>query len=250
MKKKSWIPLLLCTAMLAGCAPQGSTTQESTAATTQPTETVVVDKYVALTFDDGPTTGTMNDVLDVLEQYGITATFFVVGKKINETTGPVLVRAVEMGCEIGNHSYSHTHISKMSMDEMLKDFQDTQDLVKQYTGTEPAFYRAPFYDSNETMHLTIPLPFIESTTGAGDGRNDNSLEERIYKSLNGVCDGAVIVLHCFNKNDLTVEALHTIIPELQKQGYGFMTVSQLFQRSGIVHGEYVRTPYRTLAPEA
>ena len=64
-------------------------------------------KYISLTFDDGPNLGddsTMNDMLDILEKHGVTASFFLIGNKINENNIKVIKRAFEMGCDIENHS--------------------------------------------------------------------------------------------------------------------------------------------------
>ena len=70
------------------------------------------DKIAALTFDDGPNTVTTPQVLDILEKYGVPASFFVCGKNIDPESGEVMKRAVKLGCEIQNHSRAHSDMTK------------------------------------------------------------------------------------------------------------------------------------------
>ena len=70
-------------------------------------------KSIALTFDDGPNTSTTVEMLDVLEAFGVPATFFLVGENITPETIPVVRRAYACGCEIANHSLRHAALSEL-----------------------------------------------------------------------------------------------------------------------------------------
>lgn len=184
-------------------------------------------KVIALTFDDGPNTTTTVQILDQLEKYDVTASFFVVGNNINESTEPVVRRAYEMGCEINNHSKSHGYMNKMTAEEIRDEVQTTSDKVEAITGEPTKFFRPPYIAVNQTMYDTIDLPFI-CGYGSNDWDSKVGVEERASKVLEQVSDGSIILLHDSYGNDKTVQALDILIPALQEQGYEFVTVSELF----------------------
>lgn len=267
MKRASkFIALLLAALMLTGCAgvsvsvdgtleakpPQTAeasditeearqTTAATTAATTEaatatePTiqeEIPVETKYIALTFDDGPNTTTTVQVLDLVEKYDITASFFLVGNNINDATAEVVKRAFDMGCEINNHSRSHPNMAEMSADEIIAEFTYTDDRIFEITGERSRFFRPPYISVSSVMLDSIDVPFI-SGIGCNDWEDRVTAEMRKRAVLKQVKDGHIILMHDAEGNDQTVEALDTLIPELKAQGYKFVTVSELFEIKGI-----------------
>ena len=184
-------------------------------------------KVIAITFDDGPNTSTTNEVLDVLEEYGVVASFFVIGTNINEDTVPVMQRAVTMGCEINSHSMTHSYMNSMKDDEILAEIESVNELIVGAVGREPAFFRAPYLATSGKMFQLIETPFI-----AGYGCNDwdpaVDVETRVQQTLEQCSDGAIILLHDAEGNSQTVEALRQIIPQLLDEGYELVTVSELF----------------------
>lgn len=194
-------------------------------------------KLTALTFDDGPNTETTLQVLEKLEQYGVTATFFLVGDNITDESAAVSRRAFDMGCELCNHSKTHSAMPDLSADEINAEISYTDNAIKQICGSYPSFFRAPYIAVNDVMFDNIRLPFI-CGVGAEDWEESVSADERARRILEQVTDGTVILLHDMKGNFKTVEALDTIIPELKKRGYEFVTVGQLFERSGVApkHG--------------
>lgn len=210
-----------------------TTTAEKTSAATE--ETQMTDnvqnekKVVALTFDDGPNTTTTNEVLDVLEKYGITASFFLIGNNINDESAKSVKRAYDMGCEIGNHSKSHSDMTKMTEEEILEEIEYTNEKVIEITGEAPTFFRPPFIAVSPTMIDCIEMPFI-SGYGANDWVEKYTAEHRAKLVIRQVRDGAIILLHDSQGNSQTVAALDIIIPELQSQGYEFVTISEVFER--------------------
>lgn len=232
---KKLLCILLAVLMLAGCsgtAPEETTTAPTTtAATTEPTETTVVpDKLIALTFDDGPNT-LMLQFVSVLNKYDAKGTFFVIGNGVS-TNRDAVRKAYESGHEIGNHGFNHLNLTDLTADEILYEVEECQKVVELVTGERPAFFRPPFLAVNDQVNSLIDLPYASGFT-IGDGSDANSLEDRIYKILSQAQDGAIILMHCGSTCHETLEALHTVIPELRSQGYEFVTVSELFERKGI-----------------
>lgn len=189
-------------------------------------------KVIALTFDDGPNTTTTVEMLDQLEKYEVVASFFVVGNSITEESGEVMKRAYDMGCEIGNHSQTHSDMTKMTEEDIREEIRYTSDMVEEITGEAPHFFRPPYISVNDTMFDAIDLPFI-SGYGANDWEDTVTAEQRASKILDQVSDGSIILLHDMAGNSKTVEALDLLIPALLEDGYTFVTISDLFAAKGV-----------------
>lgn len=193
---------------------------------------IVEKKYIALTFDDGPNTTTTNEVLDILEEYGIKASFFLIGNNINNSSSEVVKRAYDMGCDIGNHSKAHLYMDKLSVDEIVDEIEFVNEKIVEITGEEPKFFRPPYIAVNDTMYDNIDLTFIAGF-GCNDWEERVTAERRAKSVIKQAKDGGIILLHDSQGNSKTVEALRTIIPELQAQGYEFVTLSRLFEIKGV-----------------
>lgn len=89
---------------------------------------------IALTFDDGPNTTITPQVLDLLEQYHIPASFFLIAQNINESSARMVERAVKLGCEINNHSVTHRPMSRMSAEEVREEILPCTEAIKKITG--------------------------------------------------------------------------------------------------------------------
>lgn len=189
-------------------------------------------KLVALTFDDGPTVGITDQVLDVLQENEIVASFFLIGKQITEETRYLVKRAHDMGCSIENHSKTHQSMPKQSQQEIMEEIQYTSDRIKEITGEKPEFFRPPYIDYDQKMYDLIDLVFI-CGYGCEDWEPAVTVQERINRVLHDANPGFIVLLHDMHDNINTVEAIKTIIPELKKQGYEFVTIRELFQRSGV-----------------
>ncbi len=188
-------------------------------------------KYISLTFDDGPNLGddsTMNDMLDILEKHGVTASFFLIGNKINENNIKVIKRAFEMGCDIENHSWTHPVMSDLSKEEIQKEYELCDQAIIKITGKKPEFFRPPYMAVSPLMHEVIETPFI-CGVGCQDWEADVSAEERFNKLMQARQDGVLYLLHVMEKNTATLEAVDRIIPILKEEGYTFVTVPQMFK---------------------
>ena len=190
------------------------------------------EKLIALSFDDGPNETTTAQVLDLLQEHDIPASFFVIGQFINENTAKQMTRAISLGCEVQNHSLTHTMMTQLSPEEVEEEVRKTDELIEKYTGTKPWLFRPPFIDHNESMHQTIEHTFI-CGVGCEDWVPERTAQERYDAIMATVKDGDILLLHDFTGNEPTVEALKMLIPELKKQGYTFVTVSELYKLKGI-----------------
>lgn len=190
------------------------------------------EKLVALSFDDGPNTETTVRMLDMLKKHGVKASFFVIGKNINEESAKIMQRAYNEGHDIENHSLTHCAIPTLTADSMKSEIEQTSALVEKYIGERPQFFRPPYIALSRTMFDTIQLPFI-----CGDGCNDwedhVSADARVEKMLASARDGLIFLLHDFVGNEKTVEAVDRIIPILKERGFKFVTVRTLFKEKNV-----------------
>ena len=146
MKK---IALILMALAVISCKSSSSSSSKSENNAAQET---VPAMYVALSFDDGPNNVTTPKVLDILEAYDAPASFFVIGQNIDDSTAEQMKRAMKLGCEIQNHSFTHTFMSQLAAEEIQSEIQRTDELIEKYVGVRPWLFRPPFIDHNETMH--------------------------------------------------------------------------------------------------
>lgn len=209
------------------CMSCGNNARKSAAATPQEPE-----KLIALSFDDGPNLVTTPKVLDVLEENGVKASFFLIGQYINDESAAMMQREKALGCDIENHSFTHSQMSSLTEEQIRDEIAQTSALIKKYVGTEPQFFRPPYINHNELMHQCIDLTFI-CGQGCNDWEADVTAEQRAQAVIASAADGQIVLLHDFEGNDNTVEALKTIIPELKAQGFKFVTVPELFEAKGV-----------------
>ncbi len=198
-------------------------------------------KQIALTFDDGPNTTTTPKVLDLLEQYNIRASFFLIGRNVTEESKAVARRAINMGCEICNHSFTHPHMSALSKEEIVREIEKTDAIIEELTGKRTLFFRPPYIDVSEEMYDCIPKIFI-CGVGCLDWEAKADSEYRCTEMLKNADDGVLYLLHDFEGNEATVEALKTVIPTLLEQGYEFLTTTELFKAKQPLFDE--KTGYR------
>ncbi len=191
---------------------------------------------VALTFDDGPTQGVTNKILDALEQCNGRATFFVVGTRIagSET---LLKRAVSLGCEIGSHTWNHDTLTELSGDGAVQSLQKTNDAVKAACGYTVRSLRPPKGESDPSIKqlagsMGLALVFWNHSTH--DYRIDSAAKiagnvQFDTEDKKALADGDIILLHDLRKP--TAEAAPEIIQSLTDAGYQLVTVQELLNLS-------------------
>ena len=192
-------------------------------------------KYLSLSFDDGPNLAgdrTMSDMLDILEKQGVPASFFLIGEKISEENIPVIKRALEMGCDIENHSWTHPDMTKLTAAQIIEEYEKTDRAISKVTGKIPEFFRPPYISVNQTVFDSIKTPFI-CGKDCRDWEDDFGVEDRLKMLLDGVKDGTIFLLHVTDGNTKTLKVVERAIPLLKSQGYEFVTVPKLFEIHGI-----------------
>ncbi len=192
-------------------------------------------KYLSLSFDDGPNLGsdtTMSDMLDILEKHGVAASFFLIGEKINEQNIPVIERALKMGCDMENHSWTHPDMTGLDSAHIIEEYAKTDEAISKITGKIPEFFRPPYISVNQTVFDSIKTPFI-CGKDCRDWEDDFGVGDRLRMLLNDVVDGTILLLHVTDGNFQTLEVVERAIPILKNQGYEFVTVPKLFEIRGI-----------------
>ena len=217
-----------------------TSTEESSEAPTESTDTTVRIDYeldpskptIALTFDDGPNTTTTAEILDLLEKYQVRASFFLIGSNLNDETAKVVKRAYDLGCDIENHSMTHSYMDKMTAEEIADEINTLNDKIKDITGEAPKFFRPPYIAVNNVMYDTIDMTFI-SGLGCNDWDEKVTTDRRVLVLQRRAKDGLIFLLHDAEGNSQTVEALDEAIPYLLEQGFQFATISELFELKGV-----------------
>lgn len=194
-------------------------------------QTMKDQKLVALTFDDGPSNIT-EQVLDILKEYDIVGSFFLIGQNVTPDKKPILERELAQGCEICNHSFTHNAMSEMSPEVIREEIKKTSDVIREMVGIETKFFRPPYIALSDAMYDNIDLPFI-CGEDSKDWDQSTTAQDCIDRVLHKVHDGSLVLMHDMKDNVETLKALPVIIESLRDQGYAFVTASQIFEYKGI-----------------
>lgn len=223
-------PILFCLSILTAGAEDSASTPSPTPSPAKPTTyaQVRVDQpYIAMTFDDGPSTENTPRLLEILKQRNIKATFFLIGQ--NVAANPDIVRRIlAEGHEVGNHSWTHPQLSKLSDDRVTAEITKTQDAIKDASGYSPTLLRPPYGAitprQREWIANQFGLNIILWSVDPFDWKRPGAsvITQRI---LSQVRPGAIILSHDIHKQ--TVDAMPATLDALIAKGYKFVTVSQL-----------------------
>ena len=183
-------------------------------------------KYIALTFDDGPHPKVTPLILDILKKHNAKATFYMLGSQAQFY--PALASQVaEEGHEIGNHSDSHADLSSLGEIEIRKEIEEASNKIKEASGQLPATVRPPYGAMNEDVKKIAGMahtPLILWSVDSLDWKTLNASAIQKIVKANAV-PGAIVLMHDIHKP--TAEALPDLLTYLEKEGYEFITVSQL-----------------------
>ena len=192
-------------------------------------------KYCSLTFDDGPYfegNDTMDKMLDVLEKHGVVASFFLIGNKITPENTKVIERAVKMGCDIENHTWTHPDMTKLTKEQMIDEYDKCDEAIIKITGKKPVLFRPPYICVNDLMHEVIHVPFI-CGHGCDDWIPDCPADVRYQKMMENTQDGVMYLLHVNEGNDATREVVDRAIPALKEMGFEFVTAPELYRLKNV-----------------
>ncbi len=203
-------------------------------------------KLIALTFDDAPCDGKqvrMRYIVDTLNKYEGSGTFFVVGKRLRQygEGGEASLRyALENGFELGNHTDLHASVKtddvgkKMTAKQLYNDFNTCQELVKAKFGVTMKWLRPSGLHTNAAVFeatARLGLPVITRSIASGDTDSANTSQDLINNVLTKAFDGGIVLMH--STKQPTADALDTICAQLYAKGYRFVTVSELFEYKGV-----------------
>ena len=184
-------------------------------------------KYIAFTFDDGPNYNS-SKMVDVLSKWGMRATFFVVGNRA-EKEADILLKMVDKGMEIGNHTYSHKLLTKLSSEAIREEIMRTDRVIFDITGRDVNLVRPSYGSSNKRVRSSIDRPIIVWDIDTLDWKYHNSKRLSDY-ILKNVQDGDIVLMH--DIYSATVNGVDMVIPKLMERGYRVVSVSELFSIKG------------------
>lgn len=183
------------------------------------------NKVIALTFDDGPGPYTAH-LLDILDQYGAKATFFLIGSKVSGQAS--VVRSIQArGHQLGNHSWSHPELPKLSVDQIAGEIDRTNEAIRQATGVKPNILRPPYGAVNGVFLEQLRARGMSSILWSVDTRDwaDRNSQIVCSRAVAGARPGAVILMHDIHQT--SVNAVPCILSSLKQQGYSFVTIQRL-----------------------
>lgn len=182
-------------------------------------------KKIALTFDDGPHPKVTPQILKILEEYDAKATFFVVGNKVKNN--PKVLQAVaDAGHEIGNHTYSHAKLTALSARKIKLQIDSTDAAIKAAIGQNATVFRPPYGAYNKIVTSQLKVPNVLWTIDTLDWKHHNPKKILALVEKNAK-NGSIVLLHDIHQT--TADALEPILAWLQKQGYEFVTVSEILK---------------------
>ncbi|MBQ3666343.1 MAG: polysaccharide deacetylase family protein [Lachnospiraceae bacterium] len=200
----------------------------------QPEEIDPNKPMIALTFDDGPSSETTPRLLEALKEQGAHATFFVVGYNLDGNED-IIRQAAEQGCEIGNHTLSHSKLTSLDDASLDSEIGGMEERIKSITGQEVVTIRPPYgaVDDHVMEHIHSPVILWSIDTEDWKTRDVNSNIQSIQQN---VYDGAIILMHDIHPE--SVEAAIQVLGWLKEQGYQLVTISELgyYRRGGLTTG--------------
>ena len=188
-----------------------------------PEEKKTEKKRIALTFDDGPHPIYTPQMLELLKEEQVPATFFLLGENV-ELYGDVVKEIAKEGHLIGNHTYHHVLITSLSLEEACKEIQETSDLIEELTGTGTEYVRPPFGTWNEELEERLDLIPVMWSIDTKDWTTQN-VDWIVRETVKHAEDHDIILMH--DSYQSTVDAVKRVIEQLEAVGFEFVTVDEI-----------------------
>jgi cellulose synthase/poly-beta-1,6-N-acetylglucosamine synthase-like glycosyltransferase/peptidoglycan/xylan/chitin deacetylase (PgdA/CDA1 family)/spore germination protein YaaH len=198
-------------------------------------------KKIAITFDDGPDEDYTPDILDILKQKNVHATFFVTGLNI-ENNITLLKRVYKEGHEIGNHTFTHPNLENTSDERERIELRSTRLLLESVLGHTTLLFRPPYNTDAEPQNMIQMRPLmiandegyitVASSIDPNDWQEGVIADTIVARAIAQHADGNIMLMHdAGGERSQTVIALPRIIDYFRQQGYGFVTVSELMGKT-------------------
>ncbi len=186
-------------------------------------------KQVAITFNCAWSPKDIPEILEILEEYEVKATFFTLGQWAKENPQE-LVLIAKAGHEIGNHSNTHPDMSKLSPEKIMEELSKASDYIEKACTVSPKLFRAPGGSYSNTLIKTASENGYTAIQWDIDSRDwkGYSSQKIIDSVTQNVQKGSIILFHCGKENTLT--ALPHILENLKMQGYEFVPVGELIYK--------------------
>lgn len=205
-------------------------------------EVPISQKVIALTFDDGPDPTETIQILNVLHDYNAKCTFFAIGKKI-AAYPEIAKRVIDEGHELANHTYNHVYFKKpISAEQVTKELELTENEIIKISGRHSSLFRPPggMYDETlvDVSNRMGLKPVLWSWHQDTRDWNRPGVWSISNKVINNAHSGDIVLFHDYvHGQSQTREALQIILPALEKQGFRFVTVSELIGLSNTEKAE-------------
>ncbi len=202
-------------------------------------------KYVALTFDDGPSDVNTPQYLDILDRYGVKATFYNLGE--NTQANPNLARdVVARGHQLCNHTMAHNQLTAVDNDTIYREITTSANVIAQVTGIQTTHIRPPYGDFTERSWLASGGAITAAVRWTGDSQDwrytgvddAETVQTIVDNSLLNIHSGSIILMHDGGGGgSQDIAALPKLIERLQADGYTFVTISDLMRQAGDIPEE-------------
>ena len=170
--------------------------------------------YVGLTYDDGPT-GSTSTLLNTLRSNGARATMFNIGQKVQQNPGATQSQ-ISAGMWVGNHSWTHPHLTTMTQAQMQSELSQTQNAIRSATGQTPRLFRPPFGETNATLRSVESSLGLREIIWDVDSQDWNGASTAAIVSAAGrLTNGQVILMHDGIQN--TINAISQIMANLNSR---------------------------------
>ncbi|OCN04471.1 hypothetical protein A4S06_02320 [Erysipelotrichaceae bacterium MTC7] len=187
------------------------------------------DKIVTLTFDDGPGYGSTERILNVLAQYNIKATFFVLGQKVAQNPA-MLQRIIAEGHTVGSHSYDHPDLATLSLDAAQQQMDATDQQIIAAGGQATRYMRPPYGSYSDALRQHIQKKEILWNVDSNDWRNKQNPQATVNNVMSSLNQNSLILFH--DIYDSSASAVEMIIPQLLANGYRFVSLDEYIQLTG------------------
>lgn len=184
-------------------------------------------KQIAISFDAAWGNDDTENLINILKEYDVPATFFVVGAWVDKY--PESVKQLsDAGHQVQNHSNTHPYMTGLSSQQMINELESCNQKIEAITGTRPTLFRPPYGDYNNSVIETVEsvnMYAIQWDTDSLDWRDDATSESICKRVTSKVKNGSIVLFH--NDAEHTPEALPTILKCLKDEGYEFVFISDL-----------------------